>query len=170
MQHFTDVSLPAAVKITCLCTCRFALVYSCRSVSSLRWDERQSHSVQICLRAGVSQGMKHSTDVEKRTDPPKAGPKQRRNPFMWSLFSCCEWRAYVRTPNISKCLFKGCKFVTSKTENFKEGTLCIFNILKTIRIIQSFSQAFDVFFFISKMHRGPGGSYVGPRTNLCLHF
>lgn len=164
MQHFTDVSLPAAVKITCLCTCRFALVYSCRSVSSQWRDERHSHSVQICLPAGGSQGMKRSTDVEKRTKTPKTGPKQRRNPFMWSLFSCCKWRAHLRTPTVSKCLFKGCKFVTSKTEDFNSGTLCTFNISKTKKSSNHFSKHLMFWGFFAL-----GNLLEAPHTNLGVY-
>lgn len=105
MQHFTKVSLPAAVKITCLCTSRFALVYSCRSVSSQRRDEWQSHLVQICLSAESSQRMKRPTDVEK-------GPKSQKLDLSRDLILLCEASFHVAndrrvwTPTVSKCLVK----------------------------------------------------------------
>lgn len=141
MQNFTKVSLPAAVKITCLCTCRFVLVYSCRSVSSQRWDEWQSHLVQICLSAESSQRMKRSTDVEK-------GPKSQKLDRSRDLILLCEapfhvandGRVCVNTYR-KQVFIWNCTFGTSKTTEFNAGTICTLNIFKTIWIIQSFSRS-----------------------------
>lgn len=141
MQNFTKVSLPAAVKITCLCTCRFVLVYCCRSVSSQRWDEWQSHLVQICLSAESSQRMKHSTDVEK-------GPKSQKLDWSRDLILLCEapfhvandGRVCVNTYR-KQVFIWNCTFGTSKTKEFNTGTICTLNIFKTIWVIQSFSRS-----------------------------
>lgn len=162
MQHFTKVSLPAAVKITCLCTCRFALVYSCRSVSSQRRDEWQSHLVQICLSAESSQGMKCSIDVEK-------GPKSRKLDLSRDLILLCEASFYVAndrdvcawTPTVSKCLFKiACLQHQSRRiltqELFAASTYSIW-------IIQSFNRAFYSFLLEFQLK---GSTNPCPHTNL----
>lgn len=71
----------------------------------------------------VHRGVRHSTEGESSTEIPKAGPKQRLNPFMWGLFSCCEWRMHVWTPTVSKCLFTGCKSAASKLKDLKAAAL-----------------------------------------------
>lgn len=109
---FTDMSMLAAVKIACLwvvCLCRCVEV----CVFKTEVSDRVAR-IRAAQALKVHRGVKQCTEGESGTKIPKAGPKQRLNPFMWGLFSCCEWQMYVWTPPVSKCLFTGCKSAASK--------------------------------------------------------
>lgn len=121
---FTEMCMLVAVKIVhiglCICRC------VCRFVSSQHRGEWQSCSVQISPSPGGSHGGEASTLQREKAahQAQKAGPKLRLNPFMWDLFSCCEWQMHVWTPAVSKCLFTDCKSAASKHKYVKTAAHC----------------------------------------------
>lgn len=118
---FTEMSKLAAMKMP-----RPKLVYVCRCgckfISSQHRGEWQS-SDQLKPRR-FKGGWRTPWGEEAAQKIPKAGPKQRLNPFMWGLFSCCEWQMHVWTPSVSKCLFTGSKSAASKLKDLKAAAHC----------------------------------------------